>query len=322
MQPQPPVATVFMGSERFSLPVLQALLADPSGTERRTRVVGVVTQPDRPAGRGQRMRSNQVKTAALEHGIPVLQPDRLRDPAAIEELLALQPELIVVASYGQLVPRTLLEAPRHGCLNLHPSLLPRYRGPSPIVGPILEGDSETGTSLMLMVPKMDAGPIIAQERVAIGSDETAGELGARLADLSAEMLLRELPAWLDGGLSAVDQREDEATYTSRVSKSDGEIEWQLPADEIVRRVHAYNPWPTAFTSWDGRLLKVLRAYAEPGDAPPGEVLVAEDDSIRIGTGNGLLVPEELQLSGGRPLRAEQIIRGYPGLDGAHLRAVA
>ena len=210
---------VFMGSEKFSLPILRSLAQDDAHIG--TRVGGIVTQPDRAGGRGRKVAGNPVKAFAVDHDIPALQPERLRDESSISEVLALKPDLIVVASYGQIVPRMLLDAPTHGSLNLHPSLLPLYRGASPITAPILAGDRETGVTLMLMRPKMDAGPILAQETVPIDPAETAGELEARLADISAHLLSRRLEPWVSGGIEPVEQDERFATYTTRLEKSDG-----------------------------------------------------------------------------------------------------
>jgi methionyl-tRNA formyltransferase len=314
------VDVVFMGSEDFSLPILHALAAD--SPDALSRVVGVVTQPDRPAGRGRKLASNPVKAFACTRGIPVLQPERLREEASVAAVLGLQPDLVVVASYGQIIPRALLDAPRHGSLNLHPSLLPRYRGASPITGPILAGDRETGTTLMLMRPRMDAGPIIAQEVAPIGADETAGELEARLALLSADLLMSRLEPWLRGEIQPAEQDEQRATYTTRLEKVEGAIDWDQPADTIARRVRAFNPWPTAYTFWDGRMLRILRAHALPGEAPPGSVNVGESGPMTVGTGGGLLSVDELQLAGGRPVAPDEFLRGHRSFATATLGGMA
>jgi methionyl-tRNA formyltransferase len=305
------VDVVFMGSENFSLPILHSLSLDEADT--RTRVVGVVTQPDRPAGRGRKLSQNPVKAYAVGQDIPVLQPERLRDEGSIAAVLDLNPALIVVASYGQIVPRVLLDAPQHGSLNLHPSLLPRYRGASPVAGPILAGDRETGTTLMLMRPKMDAGPILAQETAPIGPQETAGELELRLAQLSARPLASKLKAWIQGEIRPVEQNENEATYTARLEKAEGVIDWEQPATLLVRRVRAFNPWPTAYTFWQGRMLKILRAHVSPGAATPGQVTTHTGEPLTIGTGQDLLAVDELQIAGGRPLPPEEVLRGHPSL---------
>lgn len=310
------VNVIFMGSENFSLPILRSLASDSAGAG--LRIAGIVTQPDRAAGRGRKVAMNPVKVYGVEHGIPVLQPERLRDEASISEVLELRPDLIVVASYGQIVPRPLLDAPRHGSLNLHPSLLPRYRGASPVSGPLLAGDRETGVTLMVMRPRMDAGPILAQETVPIAPGETAGELEARLADISARVLSEYLRPWLQGELQPVEQDDRLATYTSRLEKSEGKIDWEQPAELIARRVRAFNPWPGAFTYWSGRPLKILRAHVVPGRGRPGQVDVRGTDPLTVGTQRDLLSVEELQLAGGKPLAPAALVRGYPALADAVL----
>lgn len=307
-----------MGSDTFSLPVLQALIEQGHSSDAAARLVGVVTQPDRPAGRGRRIAGNVVKAAAIAADLPVLQPHRLREVHALQQLTQWAPELIVVASFGQILPRSVLQMPRHGSLNLHPSLLPRYRGSSPIVAPLLAGDRVTGTTLMLMSAQMDAGPILAQESTPIANGETAGELESRLAQMSADLLLRELPGWLDGKISPVSQDESLATYTQRVEKSDGQIDWTLPAEVLALRVRAFNPWPAAHTSWRGGLLRVLRAGAIPGSGEPGLVLRLQDGRLLIGTGVGILAARELQLAGGRPLDADTFVRGHSDIVGNRL----
>ena len=307
---------VFMGSENFSLPILRSLAQDDAHIG--TRVGGIVTQPDRAGGRGRKVVGNPVKAFAVDHDIPALQPERLRDESSIAKVLALKPDLIVVASYGQIVPRVLLDAPTHGSLNLHPSLLPLYRGASPITAPILAGDRETGVTLMLMRPKMDAGPILAQETVPIDPAETAGELEARLADISADLLSRRLEPWVRGGIQPVEQDERFATYTTRLEKSDGVISRERPADLIARQVRAFNPWPAAFTYWDGRLLKILRAHVSPGANRPGEVSTAGPEPFTVGTGDALLAVDQLQLAGGKPLAPTDLLRGHPALSAATL----
>lgn len=312
------VRTVFMGSDRFSVPVLRAVLEHAPELRERLEVVGAVTQPDRPSGRGRRITLNPVKTVALEHGLIVLQPTRLRSPEAMADVRALDPALIVVASYGQIVPQPVLDMPRHRCLNLHPSLLPLYRGPNPVGAPILAGDRVTGVSLMLMTARMDAGPILDQRQTEIGEDETAGELEARLACMSGQVLLSALPGWIRGSIVPLPQVEEEATYTAKVRKEDGLLDWSLAAELLSRRVRAFNPWPGAFTFWNGRMLRVLGARAEPGRAKPGSVQLTSGLRLCVGTGDGLLEVVHLQLAGGRAQPAAEFVRGHRDLVGAIL----
>lgn len=308
---------LFMGSNRFSLPTLRSLLSgDPVAGK--LDVAAVVTQPDRPAGRGRRPRTNAVKNLAQEHGLTVLQPERLRDPEALASIQAVDPDLIVVAAYGQILPRALLDIPAHRSLNLHPSLLPRYRGPSPVAGAILNGDRTTGASLMLMAPRMDAGPILAQRPTDVGPEETAGELEDRLAEISAQLLLDSLPAWLAGELEPVEQKEEEASYTGLVTKDDARVDWSLPAEQVSRRVRAYNPWPVAHCLWDERALRILRAGHGEGRGIPGAILELTAEGLAVACGEGALLIREMQLPGGKPLPADAVIRGHPGLLGARL----
>jgi len=311
-----------MGSDIFSLPILKAM--DERKTTTAAQIAAVVTQPDGPSRRGRRPAANPVKFFADTHNIPVLQPQKLRENENVEALRALRVDLIVLASYGQILPQDVLDLPKWGCLNLHPSLLPKYRGASPIAGAILDGVEFTGTTLMRMVRRMDAGPILAQRQVDILAEDTRTDLEARLAEASADLLIASLPAWFQGLLPEREQLESEATYTERLTKQSGEIRWTEPAETIARAVRAHNPWPGAFTYWGRDSLRILRATAGPGHADPGTVVdlapdVAHDQHVlRIGTGQGLLHVQELQRSGAKALPADVFFRGARGLGGAHL----
>ncbi len=299
-----------MGSDTFSLPILEALLTRGPALTTPTEVVGVVTQPDRPAGRGRRASSNPVKDRAILANLPIHQPSRVRAPEAIDALAALAPGVIVVASYGQILPKAVLDLPRFRALNLHPSLLPLYRGPSPVIAPILAGDRRTGTTLMLMASKMDAGPILAQVETPVGPEETGGQLHERLAALSADLLLENLPGWLHGDIEPVAQDEADATYTRLLQREDARLDWLLPAEDLARRVRAFNPRPGAFTEWDRGPVRILKATPLEGDGPPGVVVGEMGSGIAVGTGRGLLVLEELQFPGGRAVRARDAVRGH------------
>ena len=311
-----------MGSDIFSLPILRAL--HERGTMPAVEIGAVVTQPDGPSARSRRREANPVKSFAGTHNISMLQPQKLREKESVDALRALRPDLIVLASYGQILPQALLDLPEWGCLNLHPSLLPRYRGASPIARAILDGVQVTGTTLMRMVRRMDAGPILAQRQVIICPDETRKDLEARLAEASADLLIESLPGWFQSLMPEREQLETEATYTERLTKQSGEIRWAAPAEDIARAVRAYNPWPAAFTSWDGESLRILRAHAGPGQADPGMVVDLAPDAehdrhvLRIGTGWGLLHVLEIQRAGGKVLPADVFFRGARGLGGAHL----
>lgn len=302
---------VFAGTPEFARVSLEALVA--SG---RTPVAAY-TQPDRPAGRGKKLTASPVKRCALEHGIPVYQPATLRDDAAVEELRALQPDLLVVAAYGLILPQAALDVPTHGCLNVHASILPRWRGAAPIQAAILAGDDKTGISLMRMTAGLDCGPVFHIAETAIGAGETAGELHDRLAALGASELVEQLDGIVAGRLEALDQDDSLATYAPKIDKQDAEIYWGLPAAEVARRIRAYNPFPGAFTH-DGEMrLKIWRATVADGSGVPGDVLRFASDAILVACGEGALRLDELQLPGKRRAPAHEF-SGQIDLSGRRL----
>ena len=302
---------VFAGTPEFARASLEALVA--SG---RTPIA-VYTQPDRPAGRGKKLTSSPVKRYALEHGIRVFQPETLRDDAAIEELRALQPDLLVVAAYGLILPQAVLDIPTHGCVNVHASILPRWRGAAPIQAAILAGDSKTGISLMRMTAGLDCGPVFHIADITIGHEETAGELHDRLATLGASALVEQLDDIVTGRLEAVDQDDSLATYAPKIDKQDAEIDWDLTAAEIAQRVRAYNPFPGAFTHDRDTRLKIWRATPADGSGEPGEVLRFDRDAIVVACGDGALSLDELQLPGKRRAPAREFA-GQTDLSGRRL----
>jgi methionyl-tRNA formyltransferase len=313
---------VFMGTPQFAVPSLRALVAGPY-------MLTVVTQPDRPAGRGGKLSAPPVKVAAEELGLPLMQPPSLRDPDFRSEMLALKPEVTVLVAYGEYVPPSLLDLPRRGSINLHPSLLPRWRGSTPIQSAILAGDRETGVSIILMDRGLDTGPLLAQRRVPIEPEETAPQLSARLAETGAALLAETLPLWLRGEIQPQPQDEAGATLTHEMRKEDGLISWHRPAAEIARQVRALQPWPGAYTYWQGRLLKVLRAREAPSPGgeplPPGTLAVAPTPegkgggkSVVVWTSDGALELIEAQLEGKPPTEARALLSGYPQIVGAAL----
>ncbi len=295
------VRIVFMGSPDFALPSLRALASS-------CEVVGVVTQPDRAAGRGRELKPPPVKLLALELGLPVLQPEKLRLPQAMQDLRALSPGLIVVAAFGQILKPEVLDLPAHGCLNVHASLLPRWRGAAPIQAALLNGDTRTGVTIMKMDAGLDTGPILAQRELAILPDETAGGLYDRLSRLGADLLMDTLPAYLEGRLSPRAQPEQGVTYAPMLKKEAGLLDFQQPAESLARRVRAFNPWPGAFFPWGGGTLKVLHAHAAAGTAPPGQSLLA-DSLPAVGTAQGLLVLDEVQPAGRKPMSGKAFLAG-------------
>jgi methionyl-tRNA formyltransferase len=300
------IKVVFLGTPEFAAIPLEALAHD-----QRYQVVGVVTQPDRPAGRGRAAEPPPVKSAALRLGIPVLQPETLRDPAAVEQLAALQPDAGVVAAYGEILRKNVLAIPRLGYLNIHPSLLPRHRGPSPVAGAILAGDAETGVTVMLLESKMDAGPLLAQQRVPLPREARAGALTSELFELGSSMLLDALEHYAAGELAPIPQDDSQATYTRLIQKADGVIDWGAPAEQIERMTRAYDPWPGAQTTWRGQPLKIIVAHAHPdraSDEPPGTPL-PRADGVWVATGAGALELLTVQPAGKRAMPAADWWRG-------------
>ena len=306
------IRTVFMGTPEIAVPSLQALLSHPQ-----FQVVGVVTQPDRRAGRGRKLHFSPVKQLAVAHEIPVLQPGKLSDPQAFQDLTALEPELIVVTAYGQILRPQVLDLPRFGCINVHASLLPRWRGASPITAAILAGDPVTGVTIMQMDAGMDTGPIVSQRAASILSTDTTASLGERLGQMGAELLIETLPCYIEGKILPKPQPEAGVTMSRLLKKEQARIDWQRPADEIERMVRAFQPWPGAFTFWNGQMLKIGRATTAEGSAEPGHV-VAWEKGAAIGTGAGLLIPLALQLPGKKMLPVEVFLRGKPDFIGATL----
>lgn len=305
---------VFAGTPEFAVPSLRGLFA--SGYT----IISVLTQPDRPAGRGRRLRPSPVKTFAQQQDLRVMQPESLREPTLQRELRALHPDAIIVAAYGLLLPSVVLGIPRTACINVHASVLPRWRGASPVQMAILAGDLETGVSIMRMEQGLDTGPVYAAKTVAIGGRETAGALEKRLAIAGANLLIDTLPDILSGSTAPVAQSDAEATYARRIGKADALIDWHASAIDIDRQIRAYNPWPVAYTlldesrlrCWSGEPLSasVYSATTSPV-AEPGTVLAAGEDGIDVQTGDGVLRISELQLPGKRRMNAGEFANGYP-----------
>lgn len=304
---------IFMGTPAFAVPCVEALVQD-------YEIVAVITQPDRPASRGRKIIASAVKKAALAHGLALMQPESLRQEEVVAQIAELQPQAIVVAAYGQILRPEVLSIPPFGVINVHPSLLPKYRGASPIAGALLAGEEETGVSIMLMDEGMDTGPILAQVSTKIHAEDTTASLGERLAKLGAELLLETLPGWLEGRIEAQGQDNAKATYTRPIAKKDGLIHWSLPAFEIWGRVRAFDPWPGAHTWWRGRLFKVLAARPLPewaGKAEPGQVLDLSA-GVAVATGQGALLLKEVQLAGRRAMDIEDFVRGQSDFIGSLL----
>jgi methionyl-tRNA formyltransferase len=308
------VRVVFMGTPEFAVPSLQKLIQTQT-------VVGVVTQPDRPAGRGRKLRPSPVKVAAETAAVPLYLPKSLRSEESAAPLRIWQPDVIVVAAFGQILRPHVLNLPPYGCINVHASLLPRWRGASPIQHAIMAGDSETGITLMRMDEGLDTGPIYVQEPVPIRVNDTASTLHDRLAELGAELLGRHLDDIVAGNVAAVEQNDDLATYAPLIKKEAGQLDWQRSSVELDRHVRAMTPWPGAFTSWQGERLKILACQPTQkglSAAQPGEVF-SRNDTVLVQTGDGALQLDELQLAGKRAMRVSDFIRGRPDFLGTVLR---
>ena len=307
---------IFMGTPEFAVSPLEHLMLN------RFQVVAVYAQPDRPAGRGQSLASPPVKRTALAWNLPVKQPLSLKSAEVVEQLAGFKPDVIVVAAYGQILPQSVLDIPRCGCVNIHPSLLPRFRGASPVAAAILAGDEFTGVSSMLMDKGMDTGPVLARAQIPIAAQDTTSSLTAKLSLLAAWLLQEVLVSWLRGELIPQSQNEADATYCSPISKEEGEIDWHLPAIDSWRRVRAFQPWPGGYTRWQGRRLEIIEAMPLSGgkSLDAGRVVAMGESKAAFGvhTGDGILEVFKVQLEGKRAMSAAEFLRGQRQFIGACL----
>jgi methionyl-tRNA formyltransferase len=302
-----------MGTPDFSVPTLRALITYHD-------VLAVVTQPDRPAGRGGEIRQSPVKVLAAERRIPVFQPEKIRRAEAVEALKQWTPDVYVVAAFGQILPQSVLDIPPYGSINVHASLLPRWRGAAPIHAAIRAGDPETGVTIMKMDAGLDTGPMLSMGYMPITPDETGQSLHDKLAQLGANLLTQTLPGYLDGSIEPKPQPEEGITYAPQISRDDGRIDWMEDAVSIERMVRAFTPWPGTFTHWDGRLLKIHAGEVEVGQAQPGTVIQLGDGRIAIGTDAGLFAPTSVQLEGKKRLPIGDFVRGQPDFIGSVVSA--
>jgi methionyl-tRNA formyltransferase len=292
---------VFMGSPEFALPSLERLAE-------RYSVVGVVTQPDRPAGRGMVLTPPPIKLLTDRLGIPSIQPERLRVPEAWAQLQAWQPDLIVVTAFGQILRQNVLDLPRHGCINVHASLLPRWRGAAPIQAALLNGDAETGVTIMRMDAGVDTGPVLAQRKELIHPEDTTATLGERLARLGADLLVETLPGYLSGEIQPQSQNEGLATRASMLKKEEGQLDFSQKASDLAHKVQAFNPWPGTFFTWQGTLIKVHHAHPVPGEGEPGQHQVFSGFPAIV-CGSGWLVLKDVQPAGKKSMPGEVFLRG-------------
>jgi len=301
---------VFMGTPAFAVQTLEALI-------REYEVIGVVTQPDRPAGRNQQVQMSPVKQIALNHQIPVFQPEKIRRPEAISELKQWQADVYVVAAFGQILPQSVLDIPPHGSINVHASLLPRWRGAAPIQAAIRTGDKKTGVTIMKMDAGLDTGPMVLQRSIVITEDETGATLHDKLAKLGADLLLEALPDFLSGKILPQPQPQAGMTYAPMVKKEEGNIDWSRPAVEIERLIRAFTPWPGTYSSWKNQPIKILGGKAISGEEKQG-VIIKTTTGIAVGTGTGLLKLVTVQLAGRKAMSVEEFIKGQADFVGATL----
>ncbi len=299
--------TVFMGSPGFSLPILQHLAAEYP-------IAGVVTQPDRPAGRGRVLTAPPIKVMAEMLKLPVIQPRRLSEPEVMRQLEEWAPQLIVVAAFGQILRPAVLDLPQFGCINVHASLLPRWRGAAPIQAAILNGDETTGITIMRMDPGIDTGPILSQRALPIAPDDTASSLANKLAQVGADLLFETLPAYLSGELDPKPQDESLATYAPMLKKEEGLLDFSTPAAELECKVRAFNPWPGTYTFWNSQMLKIHHAHSTDGLEEPAGTRIVYQGLPAITTASGALVLDELQLAGRKIQSGKAFLQGVRDWD--------
>jgi methionyl-tRNA formyltransferase len=300
---------VYMGTPQFAVSPLRAL------AEEGYEIAGVVTRTDKPAGRGRSLTAPPVKSAAVEMRLPVYQPKRVRETAFIDQLRSIDPEVIIVAAYGQILPPEILTLPKFGCINIHASLLPSYRGAAPINWAIIKGEKETGITIMQMDEGMDTGAVLMQERIVIDPADTAGSLMEKLATVGAKLISTALPLIVDGRLLPLTQDSSRATLAPLLKKEDGLIDWKIPALDIYNRVRGLSPWPGAYTFLHGKTFKIIAAEAVSGVGEPGMLYEKDKHILETGTGKGLLRIVSIQPEGKRPMTAGDFLRGHRGLVG-------
>ncbi|MGG3560113.1 methionyl-tRNA formyltransferase [Neobacillus rhizosphaerae] len=297
---------VFMGTPDFSVPVLQKIIED--GYE----VIGVVTQPDRPVGRKKVLTPPPVKVEALKHGIPVFQPEKIRQEEELSKILSLEPDLIVTAAFGQILPKKLLDAPKYGCINVHASLLPELRGGAPIHYAIIQGKKKTGVTIMYMVEKLDAGDILTTVEVPITEEDNVGTLHDKLSAAGSKLLSETLPLLLEGKLTPQPQNEEQATFASNIKREQEKIDWSQTGEQIYNHIRGLNPWPVAFTTMEGQVVKIWRTekVADSKRNEPGTIIKIEPDGLIVSTGSETAIKIlELQPSGKTKMLSEQFLRG-------------
>lgn len=297
---------LFMGTPAFALPALRQL------HEHKYPIIGVVSQPDRPSGRGLKEIAPPVKVLAQEFGLPVYQPHKVRDESFLEIFRKLNPDMVVVAAFGQILPKEIIDQPPLKCLNIHPSLLPKYRGAAPLNWQIIRGETQTGVTIMLMDAGMDSGDILLQEKMPLDANETYGGLHDRLAEMGAVMLIKTIEQVVDGTVKRIPQDASQMTLAPRLKKETGKIDWHNSVSDIVNLIRGLNPTPTAYTSLDGQPLKIFTADAEPGkaDLPPGSIGAPNDAGLPVAASDGYVILKDVQLAGKKRMLISDFLRGY------------
>jgi len=303
---------IFMGTPEFAVPSLQALI------DSEDEIVAVVCQPDKPKGRGLEVAAPPTKILAEKHSVPVLQPQKIKTEEFFNELKSYKPDLICVAAYGKILPKNILDLPPSGCINVHASLLPKYRGAAPINWTIIRGEKITGITTMKMDEGMDTGDMLLKKELKVEDEDTGETLSQKLCHVGAELLIETLTLLKEGKLNPIPQDNSQATYAPMLKKEDGKIDWQKPAEEIRNLIRGILPWPGAYTTLDGKLLKIYRANVSDSNGKPGEVIKSDSHILRIGTGSGALDVLELQIEGGKRLKVEEFLRGRKINEGSVL----
>lgn len=317
------IRTILIGTPEFAERIFRKLMEVGLSS---IEIIAVITAPDKPVGRKQVLTPSLVKKWALEANLSVLEPDKIRKPEWVAKIKKLNPDLIILAAFGQIIPQEILDIPKYKALNIHPSLLPKYRGASPIQSAILNDDTETGVSLMIMDPELDHGPIIAKLKIKNQKLKiTYTELSKELADLGAELLIKTLPKWIDGKITPQEQDHSQATFCKIIKKEDGRINWNKSAESIERQIRAFTEWPESYTDFNGKILKITEAnFANPStilgaSKKIGEVFLDENQNLCVQTGNGVLILKTIQLEGKNPTPVKDFLNGHPKIIGTILK---
>jgi methionyl-tRNA formyltransferase len=312
------IKTIFIGTPEFAERIFRKIYP---ALRDKFEIIAVITAEDKPVGRKQILTPSPVKKWAVENNLPILQPDKIRKPEWIEKIKELKPDLIILTAYGQIIPKEILDLPKYKALNIHPSLLPCWRGASPIQAVILNGDKETGVTIILMDEEMDHGPILENTKIQIPNSQTYKELSDKLADLAAELLIKTLPDWIEGKIKAQPQDHSQATFCKLIKKEDGKIDWHKSAEEIERQIRAFSDWPESYTSFNGKQLKIIDTDAinKKTDKKIGEVFLVDNKNLAVQTGQDILIIELIQLEGKKPMSARDFLNGHPEIIGTILQ---